>query len=426
MKICLLSFHCCPYSLIGGDGVGGMNVYIKELSAALAALPGVSIDVFTRRQSPDRKRIKTISPSLRVVHLEGGPAEPLDRRRLYDYLPEFIENLVEFMLQEEAPYDLIYSHYWLSGLVGEWIKYRFDVPLVHTYHTLAFLKKQVLSEGEHEYRNAAERHLALVADMIISSSREEKDSLTREFEIAADSLQVIYPGVNKDLFCPVPHEELPSCEEAEACLLYVGRIEPVKGLMDIVAAMGILQERAPDLFSRVCLKVIGGGRMGQDDFHDNAEIRSIRDSLCAQGMENKVHFLGSMPQDDLKRFYSAAKALVVPSLYESFGLVVVEALACGTPVLVSKIGKMQSIVKDGSTGFSFRPNDPASLATCLQYFFAHRDSLWSAEKIRADVTERFSWGKTAGQTYGVFEELVKNHVKGATTRLPRGGNLRPA
>jgi len=143
-------------------------------------------------------------------------------------------------------------------------------------------------------------------------------------------------------------------------------------------------------------------------------------------MENKVHFLGSMPQDDLKRFYSAAKALVVPSLYESFGLVVVEALACGTPVLVSKIGKMQSIVKDGSTGFSFRPNDPASLATCLQYFFAHRDSLWSAEKIRADVTERFSWSKTAGQTYGVFEELAKNHVKGTTTRLPRGGSLRPA
>jgi D-inositol-3-phosphate glycosyltransferase len=426
MKICLLSFHCCPHSLIGGDGVGGMNVYIKELGAALAEFPDVRIDVFTRRQSPDRKRIHVLSPSLRVIHLEGGPAKPLDRRDLYDFLPEFIENLVEFMLGEEEPYDLIYSHYWLSGLVGEWIKYRFNLPLAHTYHTLAFLKKQVLREGEHEYRNAAERHLALIADMIISSSREEKDSLTREFEIAADSLRVIYPGVNKDLFCPVPAEELPSCDEAESCLLYVGRIEPVKGLMDIVGAMGILREKAPELFSRVCLKVIGGGRMGQDDFFANEEIRRIRDSLCAQGMENKVQFLGSMPQEDLKRFYSVAEALVVPSLYESFGLVVVEALACGTPVLVSKIGKMQSIVKDGSTGFSFRPNDPASLATCLQYFFAHKDSLWTGEKIRSDVTERFSWGKTAEQTYRAFEELVKNHVKGATTRPPRDETPRPA
>ena len=166
--------------------------------------------------------------------------------------------------------------------------------------------------------------------------------------------------------------------------------------------------------------------MGQDDFHANDEIRRIRDSLCAQGMENKVQFLGSMPQEDLKRFYSVAEALVVPSLYESFGLVVVEALACGTPVLVSKIGKMQSIVKDGSTGFSFRPNDPASLAACLQYFFAHKDSLWTREKIRSDVTERFSWGKTAEQTYGAFEELVKNHVKGATTRPPRDETPRPA
>jgi D-inositol-3-phosphate glycosyltransferase len=133
-----------------------------------------------------------------------------------------------------------------------------------------------------------------------------------------------------------------------------------------------------------------------------------------------------MPQEELKRFYSAAEALVVPSLYESFGLVVVEALACGTPVLVSKIGKMQSIVKDGCTGFSFRPNDPASLAACLQYFFAHKDSLWSPERIRSDVTERFSWDRTAGQTFRVMEGLVKNHVKGTTTRLPRGGTLRPA
>jgi len=426
MKICLLSYHCCPFSLIGGDGVGGMNVYIKELSAALAEFPDVRIDIFTRRQSPARKRIKVVSPRLRVIHLKSGPVKSLDRRELYDYLPEFIENLVEFILAEKEPYDLVYSHYWLSGLAGEWIKYRFDLPLVHTYHTLAFLKKQVLEGGEHEYRNTAERHLARVADRVISSSREEKGNLTREFGISAGKLGVIYPGVNKALFCPVPGEELPSCTESEACLLYVGRIEPVKGLMDIAAAMGVLKDRAPELFARLCLKVIGGGRLGQEDFRANGEIARIRESLGAQGLESKVQFLGSMPQEELKRFYSAAEALVVPSLYESFGLVVVEALACGTPVLVSKIGKMQSIVKDGCTGFSFRPNDPASLAACLQYFFAHKDSLWSPERIRSDVTERFSWDRTAGQTFRVMEGLVKNHVKGATTRLPRGGIPRPA
>ena len=425
MKICLISFHCCPFSQVGGDGVGGMNVYIKELSSALAEHRDVEIDIFTRLQNPERKRINRISPALRVIHLKGGPAGPIDRRDLYDSLPEFIENLVEFSLGEDgAGYDLIYSHYWLSGLVGEWIKYRFDLPLVHTYHTLGFLKNQVLHGGEHRYRNSAERHLARVVDRIISSSREERDNLLREFEVPEGKLQVIYPGVNKNLFCPIPEEEFPPCTRADDCLLYVGRIEPVKGLRDIVEAMRLLKQKVPDLYRRVCLKVIGGGE--ERELASNPEVSRIHNLLREYGIEERVRFMGSMPQEELKRFYAAAEALVVPSLYESFGLVVVEALACGTPVLVSKIGKMQSIVKDGFTGFSFRPNDPASLAACLQYFFAHKDSLWPPERIRADVIERFSWAKTAERTYGVFRDVIGRHAARATTKPPPGGSPRPA
>ncbi len=412
MKICLLSFHCCPFSLIGSEGVGGMNVYIKELSAALAELPDVTIDIFTRRQSRDHRNIKERAPALRVIHLKGGPEKSVDRRELYEYLPEFIENAVEFILKSGEKYDLIYSHYWLSGLVGEWIKYRFELPLVHTYHTLGFLKNRVLEGKEHQYRNTAERHLADVADAIISSSREEKDNLTRTFHVPAEKLQVIYPGVNKELFCPISEEPQPTCEKAESCLLYVGRIEPVKGLLDIVEAIQILKSKAPELFGRICLKVIGGGR--EKEMQTNPEIKRIYELLSRYGIGDRVHFLGSIPQEELKGFYTAAEALVVPSLYESFGLVVVEALACGTPVLVSKIGKMQTIVKDGHTGFSFRPNDPASLATCLQYFFAHKNSLWPAQKIRTDVIDRFSWKKTAERTNQVF-----------TTTLLRGEIPRP-
>ncbi len=413
MKICLLSFHCCPFSLIGSEGVGGMNVYIKELSAALAELPNVTIDIFTRCQSRDHRSIKERAPSLRVIHLKGGPEKPVDRRELYEYLPEFIENVEDFILKSGKKYDLIYSHYWLSGLVGEWIKYRFELPLVHTYHTLGFLKNRVLEGKEHRYRNTAEKHLSGVADAIISSSLEEKGNLTRTFHVPAEKLRVIYPGVNKELFCPLPEESQPTCEKAESCLLYVGRIEPVKGLLDIVEAIQILKCKVPDLFRRICLKVIGGG--SEKDMQSNPEIRRIHELLSQYGIEDRVRFLGSIPQEELKGFYAEAEALVVPSLYESFGLVVVEALACGTPVLVSKIGKMQTIVKDGHTGFSFRPNDPASLATCLQYFFAHKDSLWPAHRIRTDVIDRFSWKKTAERTYQVF-----------TTTLLRGEIPRPA
>ena len=411
MKICLLSFHCCPFSQIGSEGVGGMNVYIKELCAALAELPDVTIDIFTRRQSQYHRDIKERAPPLRVIHLKGGPEKPVNRRELYEYLPEFIENAVEFILKTGKKYDLVYSHYWLSGLAGEWIKYRFNLPLAHTYHTLGFLKNRVLEGKEHPYRNAAERHLAGVADAIISSSLEEKDNLIRTFQVPDEKLQVIYPGVNKDLFCPLPEEQHPACTKADSCLLYVGRIEPVKGILDVIEAMFILKNKAPELFSRICLKVIGGGK--EKEMQTNPEIMRIHELLDQYGIEDRVRFLGSIPQEELKGFYSAAEALVVPSLYESFGLVVVEALACGTPVLVSKIGKMQTIVKDGHTGFSFRPNDPASLATCLQYFFAHKDSLWPAQKIRTDVIDRFSWKKTADGTYQVFTTIL---LRGETPR----------
>ncbi len=422
MRICLVSFHCCPYSTIGSDGVGGMNVYIRELSSALANFPDVHIDIFTRRQSPDRKRIKLISPNLRVVHLPAGPERPLDRRDLFAHLPEFIENMVEFILGDEGSYDLVYSHYWLSGLIGERIKYRFSIPLIHTFHTLGFLKKRVLSGGEHRCRIPAEQHLARVADRIISSSLEEKENLLSEFELSPLKPQVIFPGVNRDLFRRVEADRTQIPGVPGALLLYVGRIEPVKGLIDVVTAMDILRDRAPDLFACLGLVVIGGGRIDHD-FCRNPEIIRIRSSIGRLNLTDKIHFLGSLPQEELRHFYSAADALVVPSLYESFGLVVVESLACGTPVLVSKIGKMQTIVKDGCTGFSFRPNDPASLAASLQHFFDHKHRLWSAARIRSDVIERFSWKHTAEMTYQVFRESVESRRVGqATTTLLRGGS----
>jgi D-inositol-3-phosphate glycosyltransferase len=397
-----------------------MNVYIKELSSALADFPNVHIDIFTRRQSPDRKLIKLISPFLRVIQIPAGPERPQDRRDLFAYVPEFIENMVEFMLENEESYDLVYSHYWLSGLIGEWIKYRFNVPLIHTYHTLGFLKKRVLTGGEHRYRIPAEQHLARVVDIIISSSLEEKENLMREFGLSPRKPRVIFPGVNKDIFRRVEADRAKIPGSPESVLLYVGRIEPVKGLMDVVTALDSLRVRAPDLFAKLGLVVIGGGSK-ERDFSHNPEIVRIRASVERLNLEKKIHFLGSLPQEELRRFYSAADALVVPSLYESFGLVVVESLACGTPVLVSKIGKMQSIVKDGCTGFSFRPNDPASLAASLQYFFSHQHSLWPAERIRSDMIERFSWRQTAEMTYQVFRESTECRPVGqATTTLLRG------
>jgi len=420
MKICMLSFHCCPFSPIGGDGVGGMSVYLKELSSVLTDNPDVAIDIFTRVQKPSIRGVRHLRSNLRVIHLKGGPEYPCDRKNLYEHLPEFAMNLEGFMLQEKDEYDLVYSHYWLSGVVGEWLKYRIDLPLVHTYHTLAFLKGRALGSHEHGERIEVERRLALNAEMIISTSAEEKESLIVETGTSPENIRVIYPGINKKMFFPSWDKKILSeigCAENDRILLYVGRIEPVKGLMSVIEAIEILKNKNSDFSRRLKLIVIGGGEKNRD-FEKNREVLRIERAVKSKSLEKNIMFLGSKKQDQLKKFYSAADALIVPSLYESFGLVVLEALACGTPILVSQIGKMKTIVEEGMNGFCFQPNKSEALATSIEYFYRHKHELWSAEKIRRDIIEKFSWEKTGKETFRSFEEFLKKRRMPTTIYQP--------
>lgn len=427
MRICTISFHCCPFSSVGGDGVGGMNIYLRELSSALAPYPNVKIDIFTRLQHPGIWGIREISPQVQVIHLKGGPEHSVDRTKLSGFVPEFVQNLEKFIIQQKRSYDLVYTHYWLSGLVGEALKAKHGIPLVHTYHTLSFLKKRVLRKEDQSERIQTERNLAFVSDAIISSSSEEKQNIVREYRIPASRVQVVYPGVNESLFFYDPDPKIleeAGCLKNDKILLYVGRIEPIKGLMTVMDALEVLREKNRHLFNEIKLVVIGGGEKNLD-LSRNREVRRIKQTAERKSLRNQVVFLGSKNQEELRKYYSAADALVVPSLYESFGLVVVEALACGTPVIVSQIGKMRTIVKDGKNGFSFQLNDPESLAACLKHFFLHKNDLWMKERIRQDVVRKFSWEKTASLTYKTFSELLR-HVSCPTTIFQRGEMLQPA
>lgn len=428
MKICAISFHCCPFSLLGGDGAGGMSVYLRELSSALTSFPEVKVDIFTRIQTPDIRGIKRILPKLRVIHLKGGPEHSFDRRSLYQFLPEFYENLKDFMNRQKDNYDIIYSHYWLSGLIGKFIKSKFDLPLIHMYHTLAFLKKRKLEEEkENGKRLEMEEHLAYVSDAIISSSCQERKNLVEFYGISPSRVKVIYPGVNKNLFFPSSSQktfkEIRS-RKREKILLYVGRIEPVKGLMTIIETLSLLKKTKTSLYNQLKLVVIGGGKKDLD-LPQNKEFIRIKESLKAKNLRGKVIFLGSKEQSELKKYYSAADVLIVPSLYESFGLVVIEALACGTPVVVSQIGEMREIVKQGKNGFSFRPNDSFSLSQCLERFFSQEKELWDRKKISQEVIKRFSWEQTAKETHRFFTKVSKR-APYATTIFPGDEILRPA
>jgi D-inositol-3-phosphate glycosyltransferase len=394
---------------LGGDGTGGMNVYLRELCSALTSYPKAKIDIFTRIQNPKIREIKYLSPQARVVHLRGGPERPMDRTKLYDFLPEFSKNLKSFICQERESYDLVYSHYWLSGLVGKEIRQKLNLPLVHIYHTLAFLKERALREEsrEHKSRIEAERQLAYVADAIISSSEEEIQSLVDEYGISSSKGRVIYPGVNEKLFYPLEDRMVlreMRCEKKDRILLYVGRIDPAKGLMNVIEALELLKKKDLSLYNQLKLIVIGGGRK-KDDFPRNKEFIRIKKSIREKKLAGKVIFLGSKKQSELKKYYSAAEVLVMPSLYESFGLVPVEAMACGTPAIVSRIGEMRNTVQEGKNGFLFPPNNPSSLASCLEHFFSNKESLWNAEKIRQSAVKNFSWEKTAEETYALFKKL---------------------
>jgi D-inositol-3-phosphate glycosyltransferase len=428
MNICAISFHCCPFSLLGGDGTGGMNVYLREFCSVTESFPDNKIDVFTRIQNPRIGGIKNFSPQARVIHLKGGPERPMDRTQLYDSLPEFAKNLESFIIRNKEKYDVIYSHYWLSGLVGEKIKRRFDIPLVHIYHTLAFMKNRVLESvnREHPLRLRSEQKLARLSDAIISSSGHEMQCLIDEYSIPRSRIKVIYPGVNQILFTPVDGVSHPvdmKRRKGERILLYVGRIDPVKGLMSVIDALSLLKRDDSSLYGLLKLAIIGGGRKDKE-LLQNKEYNRLQRAIKKKNLEGKIIFLGSKKQSQLRRYYSASDALVVPSLYESFGLVAVEALACGTPVIVSKIGELGFLVREGKNGFSFHSNDPASLADCFRHFFSREKNIWEKQRIRRDILKNFSWEKTASETYSFLEKVAEEWAP-LTTIFQPGGTLRP-
>jgi D-inositol-3-phosphate glycosyltransferase len=426
VKICLISFHSCPYSSLGGNGSGGMSVYLKELSSALVGRPEINVDIFTRALMPVCVEAKNISPQIRVIQLKAGPNHPIDRTDLYEHIPEFSKNMSNFIRQEKQNYDVIHSHYWLSGLAGICIKTELRVPLVHTYHTLGFLKRKGQGQREHRCRASSEQHLAHLSDAIISPSLDEKEVLIERYGIPTSKVEVVFPGVNPRIFYPVRSSSVFRVMRKESdhfVLLYVGRIEPVKGLINLMKALEFLRESDSQLFEKIRILVIGGGKK-KEELSANEEVIRIREAGGRIGLGEKLTFLGSVDHFQLKKYYSAADVLLLPSLYESFGLVAVEALACGTPVIASRIGQLKTIVLEGKNGFSFPPHDPLSLSRTIEKFHAGRDRLWSRQSIREDVIGRFSWDKTADETYRIFKSLQPGDPCPRTIFLLDGSPLR--
>ncbi len=420
-RVAMLSVHTSPLAALGGKDTGGMNVYVRELARHLG-LRGWQVDVFTRRQSPDIPTIEWPADSqCRVIQIPAGPAEPIDRRQVFQYLPDFVQGVQRFCTQENLSYDIIHSHYWLSGWVARELQRDWQVPIVHMFHTLGKMKDSVASGPEQrEAANRAniEQEIMEFADRIVAATPLDRQQMLNLYRVNEAKIVVAPCGVNLDLFRPIDQQEARrrvGVPQERRLLLFVGRLDPVKGLNVLLEAMCELTRRLKPWRARdLSLAVIGG------DY--DSHVEALTDPKCLQeirqelGLDDLVIFIGPRSQEELPYYYSASEACVMPSLYESFGMVALEAMACGTPVIASRVGGLTFTVRDGETGFLVPEKDPKALAEklemvltdpCLRQRMGHR---------ALQVAAGYSWAIVADDIEEVYNELLPTTC-GARTEI---------
>jgi len=358
LRVAVMSVHTCPLAAPGGKETGGMNVYVRETSRELARM-GVHVDVFTRSQNPTIPRVVALGHGARVIHLPAGPEAPMEREAVHRHLDRFVQDVDAFRRGEGLEYDLIHAHYWLSGVAGLALRASWGTPLVQMFHTLGRLKNTVAqqpAEVEPALRIAEESRLVAEADRVVAANVVERAHLVWYYGADADRVSVIPCGVDTELFQPMRRDAAKDLLELPPTpmLLYVGRLQPIKGLETLLEAMSRL-DRATRLL------IIGGDH----DEPDNGHAAHLRARIAALGLGPRVRFLGAQPQRRLRLFYAAADATVMPSYYESFGMVALEAMACGSPVVASRVGGLTTTIRDGVTGHLVPEGDPAALAERL-------------------------------------------------------------
>ncbi len=397
-RIAVISAHTSPLAALGGRETGGMNVYIRELSRELGAR-GYVIDVYTRATSATAPETQPIGPNVRVINIEAGPRAPIEKNAITDHLPEFSENLLAFTERESLAYDMVHSHYWMSGLVGAALAARWDVPHVAMFHTLGEVKRRArATEHEPQVRIDGERAIAAGADRVIVASEHEKHLLTSLYGADASAISVIPCGIDLDVFTPMDKQharEKLGIRDGERIILFVGRIEPLKGIDILISAAAQLHD---DENFKV---LIVGGDATIDA--QTAELRAQADSL---GIDHHISFVGAVEHEDLPLYYNAADVCVVPSYYESFGLVAVEAMACGTPVVASRVGGLASTISDGRTGYLIPWRCPEPFAERLELLLDNDELRASFGRAAREAVERYRWVNVADAIAAMYEELL--------------------
>ncbi|HLT21105.1 MAG TPA: glycosyltransferase [Thermomicrobiales bacterium] len=411
-RVAMVTVHTSPLSALGGPDAGGLTVYVMALAEQLAA-SGIAVDIFTRRFDTTTPDVVEISPGIRVITLTAGPAEPVPKDDLYCLLSDFASEMALFALENGVRYDIIHTHYWLSGWVGKILKRYWDVPVVHMYHTLAHLKNQASPNGvrESSLRLRVERELVEVVDQIVAPNPDEHAELIWRLGAGNCRVCTLPPGINLERFQPADASEarkqlgLPDAPT----VLFVGRIDPIKDIDTLIEAVALLhRQNAPEL--RPYLLIVGGEL--DDDGRPTGALARVEQRARELGIADAVRYLGSRPQEDLPQIYAAASVCAVSSRYESFGLVAVEAMACGTPVVATRVGGMRFTIEEDVSGVLVPPGDPEAMAAGINRILLDRDFHASLQVGARQAAIRFSWHTVGAAMMQVYERLAAGEALG--------------
>ena len=409
LRIAMLSYHSSPLARLGGKMAGGMNVYVRELSKALGAR-GHHVDIFTRASGADVDEGATeIAPNVRLVRVEAGPKTDVEKTALPAFIGEFANRVGDWAAANQRSYDLVHAHYWMSGLAGIELKDRWGVPMALMMHTLGLVKERVdaLPAEEADLRIRGERRALAAADMVVAATLAEQAELQWLYEVQTPNVRVIPPGVDLELFQLIPKGEARKSVGVAAedkLLLFVGRLEAAKGLETLIRALRILKDAQSGNRPPARLRIIGGD--GVSDAASSQELARLQALVEKLGLSEQVEFLGSRKQAELPRHYAAADLVVLPSHHESFGMVALEAMACGAAVIASKVGGLAHLIRDGENGFLVPDGDPDALAqriaALLQDEALREKAGAAAQRFAGD----YAWPEIAAQIEALYFSLT--------------------
>lgn len=405
MNIAVISYHTCPLSDEKDADIGGLNTYVYELSRQMAT-QGHNIDIFTRLIDKNSPLIVNVQPNLRVIHIKAGRENKKPTKKLLTYIPRFYKNLENFIQQEKLEYDLVSCHYYLSGLVGLKIKEKIKKPMIITFHTLALMKNLVAknaAERESPKRIKAENLLMQKADKIIAISPMDAKYIANLYGAPKDKIFVLTPGLDHNLFKPLQKKITKikiGADPKFKLILFVGRIQPLKGIDTLLYALKILIDQT--LKINVCLWVLG------DDLLNGGakELKRLQKLQTFLNLDPFVRFLGKKRYEQLPAFYNAADLVVMPSKYESFGMIALEAMACGVPVITTNATGVSDLYDKKQKKLITPVGNPGLLAQKIKGILTDENQYKKLSQQAVMSVKAFNWQSAAKDFQLILKTLT--------------------